>query len=344
LRASKYGYSVARVRALKSFMLTEQDYEKLIKSEDLSDAIRKISGTIYAPYFKEVSQISWIEVEKRLIKALDDTYKKVVEMAPPIARKILELVKEKLELETLKQLIRCSASKLSFEKVAKLIVPLGKYDLEFSRKFLERELEEAIDLIMDEEIREVLKERLEDYERLGIATPLEVALDHYVFSKMLNEARKLPKLDRNYCEHLIGTEIDAINIVILVRGKAMKLKAADIEYMLIPEKYKLKREITAALGVEDPLEAYRLLASGYYIGKLPLRVSSIEDVERAVKKMIINESYKMFITYPFHAGLLYAFMNLKYYEIRDIRTILMGKYLGVEEDFIREHLLYTYKW
>jgi len=343
LRASKYAYSIARVRAMKSFMLTAQDYEDLLKAKDLSEAFKKLAETIYSPYFKEVREVAWIEVEKKLTKALSDTYKKVIDMAPNKARSILNLIEKKLEIETLKQLIRGCASKLPFEEAMKFVLPIGDYDIEFCREFLKRDLNEAIELIKDEEIKEVIREKIPEYEKLNITTPIEVALDKYILSKLLTQARKLPKLDKKHCEHLVGIEIDTTNIITIVRGKAMKLSVKEIKEMLIPESYKLEREIIAAIGVEDPFEAYKLLVSGYYIGKLPLKVSSIEEVERAAKKVIINESRKVFVTYPFHAGLLYAFMNLKYYEIRDIRVILMGKYLKVEEQLIRRHLLHAHE-
>ncbi|MCS7386169.1 MAG: V-type ATPase subunit [archaeon GB-1867-005] len=343
MRASKYAYSIARVRAMKSFMLTKEDYEDLLKAKDLNEAFKKLAETIYAPYFKEAREATWIEIEKKLMKALSDIYEKVIEMAPEKAKDILSLIEKKLEIETLKQLIRGCISKLPIEEAMKFIFPIGEYSTEFCREFLRKDLNEAIELIKDEEIKEIIKQKIPEYEKLNITTPIEVALDKHILSKLLRQARKLPKLDKKHCEHLVGIEIDMTNITTIVRGKAMKLSVKEIKDMLIPESYKLDREIIAAIGVEDPFEAYRLLVSGYYIGKLPPKVNSVEEVEWAVKKAIINESRRVYITYPFHAGLLYAFMNLKYYEVRDVRVILMGKHLGVEEQIIRKHLLFAYK-
>ena len=329
---------------MKSFMLTEREYEELLKAKDLNEAFKKLAETIYAPYFKDVREIPWLEVEKRLTRALSDVYNKVIEMAPKKAREFLDLVEKRLEIETLKQLIRGCISGLPKDETMKIVIPMGEFNIEFCQEFLSKDLKEAIKLIKNEEIKKILEIKLPLYEKYKTTTPLEVALDQYILNKLMSTAKTLPKLDRKYCEHLIGIEIDSINITVIIRGKAMKLKVKDIKDMMIPTSYKLKKEIDASLGIDDPLEAYKQLASGHYIGKLPLRVNSIEEVEKAVKKLIINESHKIFVTYPFHTGLLYAFMNLKYYEVKDIRTILMGKYLNIKEDFIREHLLYAYKW
>jgi vacuolar-type H+-ATPase subunit C/Vma6 len=62
-------------------------------------------------------------------------------------------------------------------------------------------------------------------------------------------------------------------------------------------------------------------------------------LELALKRFLVQRCSRTFVGYPFGIGPLLAFLNLKYFEALDIRTILLGKKEKKSAEALRSLLL-----
>jgi len=206
--------------------------------------------------------------------------------------------------------------------------------------------------------------------------PFETALNKYVYWECWKATKKLHGIDKKIVRELLGTEIDLLNVKIALRCKSVGIK--DIGGYIIPVFYRFAREdfesalrTTGVRGcLETLLSTAKLLMVDLYedaltkalkeydevkslvpventLKKVPparLReyqeskaLSRVEDVlDRAViRNLNVLTRYKSIL----HAGFVMAYLDLKWLEIRNLRTIVKGTEDRFPSDWIKNHLI-----
>lgn len=348
-RADSFAFAVSFVRALKSKLLTSSNLDMILKSKDEVDAIRVLSDTIYAPYVAKFigKPFDIKQFEDAIQESYHNDYARVVRAtASATARDALTLIHRKHELNCLKMIFRCVMDGVPSEQAKDLITPMGEYTYDRSLELLKtRDPGMIAEDIKDRKARRLVLDSLPECKKLGSTIPLEASIDKYYYTSIWNVTQQLPRSDRAPVENILGIEIDSANLDILIRGKEAKIPASHLERFMLPISYRLASEFEQAMNAPTAGDALRILSSGFYSVALQRAVETVKSVgslfpvEVAMKRYLASENLSVFTGYPFHAGTLLAYLNLKLYQTQDVRGVVLGKRDGMTADKIRAFLI-----
>jgi vacuolar-type H+-ATPase subunit C/Vma6 len=135
-------------------------------------------------------------------------------------------------------------------------------------------------------------------------------------------------------------------MLIFLRSKDLNLGASALELLMIPLNYKLKlgfdeiaktRSVVEVLGLIGTT-AYREIAQQGR--ELYEKEPDITQIEALADRYIAHQSFKEFTGYSFHIGIALAYLNLKFYELRNIKASIIGKYENIPVQKIRNVLTF----
>jgi len=177
--------------------------------------------------------------------------------------------------------------------------------------------------------------------------PIEMAVDRFHLSSLWAIIGKLDNWDKEPVRDIVGTEVDAANMGLILRGKHLGMSFSTLRDLVIPIRYKLRQEVEITIEAATVAEAMQAFSSGHY-GTIVSDVRAeceqqmtLLPLELALKRHFAQRCSRTFVGYPFGIGPLLAFTNLKYFEALDIRTILLGKKERKSAESLRRLLLST---
>ena len=332
-RPDEYAYALARVYAKRSFMLRRSDYEAMAKAVSYHQALRHLAATPYAKYIGEAEAIA--DVERGLAKSYEDLFSEVVRLASGKPRAFLEAVKYRHELEALKAVLRAKFAGLTREEALRNIVPIGRVTQELCERMLgARDVASAIAMVWDEALRSSLLSALEEAEDLRNPYPIELAVDRHAYQVLGRACEELKGMDRDWARRLLGEEVDAKNVVACLRLKSMGIK--DYQAYLLPYKLRFTVERASRLMAAPTIgEAVAMVRD--IVGEV--KASTVPEVEAHLARRLASINSSVFLHYGFHVGLIYALLNLKFFELRDLKALLIGKSEGLSAEEILSRLV-----
>lgn len=272
-----------------------------------------------------------LDLENAIMQSYYETFGRVIKYADEATKRVLASFFEKHEADCLKSLLRVALTKKAAQKSLDYVVPVGRFTPEVCRRAASvSDPREVAALAWDDALREGILERLPECENLDSSLPAEAVIERYVFEKIWDAVGGLGGIDRKNAQMLVGCEIDAMNMTILVRSLYLGVSQEITRSFLIPIRFRIGNELDSALGSSNPFEAMRTLSRGPY--RIDSEIISESEIskstqpwELALRRMVARESSSIFLGYPLQVAIPLAFLNLKFFEIGDIRTILVGK-------------------
>ncbi|MHA1594019.1 MAG: V-type ATPase subunit [Candidatus Baldrarchaeia archaeon] len=345
-----YSFINAWIRAIMSRFVTIGDFERAISATTFEEAFRLIAATTYANVLSDISPekiLTFEEVDTRLSKHFIDTFVRILRLVPKRAEDFLMTYFKKFEFSNLKVVLRAKHARLSREETMKYLLPTSEVEFHLLETYMDTaDIESLIEHIPYRAVRKALQDALPSYKELGNTVPLEVALDKLFFSMIWDKIDKLSGIDRKEAMRHIGLEADLQNIMTILRCKALNIDQNVLRQFILPSRYhfgeQIQRRCILATTIEDVL--YVLLNT--YYKDLISRVKdtyekykNITNAERLIEQYKAHEYHRTFIGYPFHIGTILSFFNLKFYETRNVRITLLGKFEGVAPERLRNLLI-----
>jgi len=345
-----YAFINAKLRTRISKILPEEFVRQLIRSRSLAESVQMLAETDFHPVqriYEQTGDIKMAELE--LLSKELEIYLELEKLLEEDVRDFVQALAERFEIEVLKNAIR-----LWFDaKIrGRSIENAGGY-------LLRKPIHHSIDLdgIINADTLERVGDLLERTPYAGIVReqaarviegaslfPLELALDRYLYARMVEAAELLKPRDREIARRLIGVEIDLQNVGWLIRFKHFYSLDADqalgytlpgglnLSVDLMRESYaseRADREMSALLGKRYP-ELSALLSTQDQV-KSTARLTMIE---RILEQILALEVRKILTGYPFTIGIILAYFILKANEIRKIMTVLNAKFYNWPEERI----------
>jgi V/A-type H+-transporting ATPase subunit C len=329
-------------------MLRSEEYDRILNVKTPNEVIEVLRATIYKRCLQEISQKNIIvDFEKKLMDDFYLIFSQILTLTPLRCKEFLKVVFRKYELFTLKTIFRILAKGLPVDEALTYIIPVGKYDIDKCKVILTaKTVQHAIGTIEEPELREALIPLVRVYEQTQQTLPLEAVIDKYIFTRIWEESKKLKGSDRNFVRHFTGHEINLMNILFLLRAKKNGLDEAVIKKLLLPIYFNLPSTyFENALRSPTAMAALRLLTTGYYEKLLsPLLIQcetkkSFLPLEVGFKRYLAHEYLKSFEGLRFHAGLIISLLNLKKFELEDLKVIIIGKANGLSAEYIKDMLV-----
>jgi len=325
---------------------------RLIQTKDMLDLIGSPLDRVYSelaktPYQKEISeispqQLSSISLEEALLKNYVRTVDEIAHCSPRGIRALLTRILMKFEASSVKAILRTKMAGVEADQAMKYVIPAGRLDAAKCIEILNksRNVRDVVSLLSDMEYGSVLDGAMEEYDKTGILLPLEIAVDKHVCSRIWRAAKKLRGLDGKIARTILGLEIDSMNIRVVLRFQEAGISQDRAKQYLMPISDIFgRKELENALRAKEPdstlkhlLNAARVnLARDYQRLLMELMREyethkSLSQVETILDRELLRTSLKMLKRYTpfFNIGFVLAFLNLRWYELRNLRTIIEG--------------------
>ena len=338
---------------------------KLMEPKEIANLVGMSLPHIYSilektPYKAEISEVnakglSSISLEDALLQNFIKTCEELMELSPKRIRLLLSTFLMKFEADCVKAILRAKQAELDVDEAMKYIMPVGRLDEARCRKTLEisENVADVVEFLSDMEYGSVLEKAFSVYEEDKIFYLLEVAIDRHVYSKIWRAIGKLGGLDKKIAKTVIGLEIDSANVKTILRCKAMGISEDQIRRYLIPvSKVFSEKELEEAMRGLDiqsfinslVSSARRSMARDYqyiFTEIQQLHVTSLTTLETILDRGLVETSLRMLKRYTpfFNIGLILAFLNLKWFEVRNLRAIMKGSEAGIPADRVKKLLI-----
>lgn len=268
----QYSGLITKTRAMQGRLLKREDYVRISEFETVEELISflKESKGYQRTYESHDDIVHRSQVEAVIHDSLYADYMRLYQFANGEQRAGLELIFFRYEVNVLK---------LCLEYVAKggRNFNLGYLNLFFDAHSSYQtqavvqasSMEEMIAAVAGTPYEAVFR-RIESIEGMTIGERA-VLLDIYYFTKVWSKIDSLrdPKMKKIF-QRVIGTEIDWLNIMWMYRAKRFyQMKPTEILKIMIPVRYRLKKEESKQLMEADTIEIFLELLgkTAYFSGK-----------------------------------------------------------------------------
>ena len=347
----RYAYLNAKIRALISKMLSAGDYEKILQADSFEEGMRSLGATSTGSELVEVltkTPVDLFEIDQALTKALVSSFNMICRYTPTQARRFLETYIRRIDIDGLKTVIRAVHNRVpKAEAMKSIITTSAKTSDEFGKLLDSQSIVQLIEEVQDRSLKAALTKAFPAYESTHSTVPLESALDKVLYKLLwLLIKKRLGQIDRTHAQDLIGVRVDLSNMVVALRWKQLGLSPAVLEFLIKPVKHKLGLnldEMSKARTVGELLNTFA--STGYkevvqQARELYEKEPDLTQVESLADRYIAHRSFREFTGYSFHIGIALAYLNLKFYELRNIKAVIIGKFEKIPIQKIRNVLTF----
>jgi V/A-type H+-transporting ATPase subunit C len=311
-------------------------------------------------YRTEISDVrakglSSISLEDALLQNFIKTFEDLMELSPKDVRLLLSALLMKFEANCVKALLRAKEAELSLEEAMKYVRPVGSLSEARCVNVFEtsENIADIIDSLSDLEYGSVLEKAFAVFLEENVFYILEVALDKHVYHKIWKATGKFWGLDKKIARTVIGLEIDSVNVKTILRCKAMGIGENQIRRYIVPiSEVFSEKELHQVMSCSDIHSTINSLGESakrarardhrYIFKELQeLQVTSLTRVETILDRGLVETNLRIIKRYTpfFNIGLLLAFLNLKWFEVRNLRAIIRGAEAGIAPDIVKKLLI-----
>ncbi|MCM8709608.1 V-type ATP synthase subunit C [Clostridium sp. SYSU_GA19001] len=328
MKTTEFASIVSLIRVWESKLLTKSQYDRLIDSENLEDALKLLQETPYGSFLENDN------FETALNAAAGNMYRDISKAAP--YEIIVNFMKVKFDYHNIKTLIK---GKILEKDFSHILIPTGIIHIDKLKAAISsEELKDLPDVI-----KKGIEAALKDYEAVKDPQRIDIILDKYMFSHM----RQIVKdINNEFINKFLIILIDLTNIKTLLRVKKLNKEAAFFRDLLI-EGGKIDKRTFNELYQESLEDISHKLSSTEYGGMLKesmeyyFKTDSLAILEKNIDNYLMNYMKKAkFINLGPEPIVVYILARET--EIKNIRIILVGKLNKVSENLIRERLRDSY--
>jgi V/A-type H+/Na+-transporting ATPase subunit C len=342
---STYSAVHARVRAMAASQLTPAAWRALYETPSYSALIDGLKNTVYGYHLGRVDPglLTSRRAVYQMKMHLSQACAKIASMLPRETRFLLLHVYRLFEVDNLKAVLRGVAAGASWDQVRFVLFPMNGYTVLPAQEMVEaNSVASAIDLLRGTPYYDTLAHALGRYAAEQSLFPLEVALDLAYWRVLWRYVNVLSQRDREQARRLIGSLIDANNLMWAIRYRVYHgLSEEEIINYTLPFGYR----------VHD--QDIRAIASGADIAGVLARVyPDLGDVSEQLKtpgqlpmleldlqRRLLRQCRGAFVGYPFHVGVPLAYLLLVELEIQDLTVLVEAKSMGADPGAYLPYLL-----
>lgn len=326
-----------KTRAMQSKLITENQLQEIVRLPGIPQVAAYLKRTpAYAETLGAMDEndLHRGQLEKMLKASIFRDFSKIYSFANAQQRTFLDLYSKRYEIRVLKELMTNL-----FDHRETDPLDLSPYK-EFFRRHSGLDLDtlnacktmpEFIDALKGNEFHDPLS-HIQDHEN-ALLFDYGMALDLYYFTQIWNVRKRLfTGKDLEQITLAYGEKFDMLNLQFIYRSKrCFNMQPADIYALLIPVKYKLKKEEVQSMveaGTDE--EVMAVFRSTYYGKKYEkLTAANLEEFYNYILRHILEkESRKN----PYSVATLYSYMYHKEHEVNRLTIAIECVRYGVDPD------------
>ncbi|MCP3682523.1 MAG: ATP synthase A1 subunit C [bacterium] len=328
---------------MRSELLKKEEYHKLMKMK-LNEIIEFLQESQYKKEINELAMnFSGVELmEMALNRNLTNTLAKLKRVSKKSLSDVISVYLKRLDVWNIKTIIRGKYVKAEEKKIESMLLPAGAIPKE-----------QLLNLIKKETVEEVLKNctvipfaKLEkaykSFEETKNLAEIENALDHLYYESVTKSLTTLPKDGRLFAEFL-KTEVETLNILTLLRLKRAGVDKEKIkQHILSVRGSQIMKELIEAKDAETIISQLEKTKYGEHVKKGAAdykEKDTLIKIELELHKNLLRKSLLLLHQHPLSVEVILGFMFAKEIEVKNLKTLIKGKQLGLDDGFIEEQMV-----
>ncbi|MBT4540348.1 ATP synthase A1 subunit C [Candidatus Woesearchaeota archaeon] len=340
-----YPYTYVRVITMKSKLLGRDDYNKLLKM-GFNEIAKYLQDSEYKREINELAiELSGADLlEAALDKNLIASYNKLWRISPDELDLLINAYVKRYDYFNIKTIIRGKFAKLSEEEIKKVLKPVGMFSSKFIDKIID---EDSVEKIIEKSKllnKKVAQKLIKDFKENQSLLMIENVLDKAYFDFVFEFSETIPKQGHLFKEFLLN-EIDILNIKQLLRLKKDGMKNSDIEEHICMVGKELKKENVSKMIKQEYKDVIKTLLSTKFKPIIKKHFKTLEskeslvNFENALDKYLLKKSLSLLHQNPLSIDIILGYMFAKEIEVKNIKTLVKAKQLGMDEEFISQQLI-----
>lgn len=342
--AGNYSYTSARVKAKKSKLLKEEDYNKMLMM-----SVPEISHYISdAGYSKEMADLGnryegLSLVEYATYANMAKAFRSILNSSTGALSRMVNAYLTKWDFENLKTIMRGKKYGLPIEEIREDLVPAGNLSMDDLDKMLSLTTIEDILAAFSKKIHIVVPDDvISSYKTNGILGSIEDVLVKEYYKNLLasiSSSDRPTQIFRTY----IKTCIDLKNVETVLKFKADGIIGDVVVEYWIPGgtevDEKVMSQLAAAQDIQAAVNEMQQLRMYSEIKDSLSQDSTILDVVGVINKYRVELANKVGHMYPLSVIPVVDYMIHKENEVRNIRMIAHGTDSGLDRDTMKKLLV-----
>jgi vacuolar-type H+-ATPase subunit C/Vma6 len=327
---------------MKSKMLDKNGYDRLLRCSSSSECMSVLQEE---GYFRDsatggdlLDPTSW----QRLFDAKMTTLvKKLARLSPDDCARLLSEYESQYRLESLKSSLRLMAAHQNEELPSDALY--GDLKDDSLRGAVEtRNVERLLEAVGAPSLYVEISSALAEKKPLPI---IEAIVDKYTLTRIWDSTEMHDWIDKESVQGLVGEQIDAANLLLVVRSKALGISAEEVQQMLVPVSYRLRDALVEATNAGSTMNALRAFTKTAYASSVERFLDTFKDgdslypLDVLLRRQHAASCLSAFSGFPFRAGLPLAFTYLMGYEMSDLQSIVFGKRDDLPMERIEQFLI-----
>ena len=342
--AGNYSYTSARVKAKKSKLLKEEDYNKMLMM-----SVPEISHYISdAGYSKEMADLGnryegLSLVEYATYANMAKAFRSILNSSTGALSRMVNAYLTKWDFENLKTIMRGKKYGLPIEEIREDLVPAGNLSMDDLDKMLSLTTIEDILAAFSKKIHIVVPDDvISSYKTNGILGSIEDVLVKEYYKNLLasiSSSDRPTQIFRTY----IKTCIDLKNVETVLKFKADGITGDVVVEYWIPGGTEVDEKVMSQLAASQDIQAavneMQQLRMYSEIKDSLSQDSTILDVVGVINKYRVELANKVGHMYPLSVIPVVDYMIHKENEVRNIRMIAHGTDSGLDRDTMKKLLV-----
>jgi len=336
--AVKYGYSTARVHAMKVKLFPRETYAKLLLM-DLPEITRFIEESEYKAEVDELARMhAGIDlVEFAIHLNMARTFTKLIAMTIGEPHFLIIEYLRRWDIWNVKTILRGKLYGATDQEILSVLVPSGQLSIEFLQSLVRKKtVEEVIDALKGT----IYYSEIKNIDYTQSSAQLEDELDKFYYKRMVEVAKMTGNL---LFLNVIRMEIDIANLKTLFRLKNAGISdSRALEYIIPGGLYFTDREArkmaTATfeefVGMVSKSRYWRAISD-----VVKEQVESLSIIELRLDKYLSEHVWRTSTSRPLTVLPILGYMLSKYVEVENIRAIARGKEARLSQETIKAHLV-----
>lgn len=348
--SSNYPYAVTRIRAMRVKLFPRDAYPRFLNMS-LDEITRKIGESEYKQDIDELSrEYNGVNlIEHALNRNMAESFQKVLRITEGEPHELVMEYLRVFDIEDIKTILRGKIHNIPDDQILQALVTGGALRYTFLSGLVTKSVDEIIASFRDSPYGPILKK----FDGTNLPE-IENELDKFYYENLF-EAIGLPSsADRKQFDQFVRREIDIKNLSLLLRVKKYEaLENAentdtqciieDISSMMISHGLVLDTDKLKNLCYDDFIEALRLTPYWDVISPVlenkDLKSVSLTDVEARLTRYNLTKVTENSRRFLISIIPILEFIIYKTNEVRNLRIIVRGKSVGMDNELIKDRLV-----
>ncbi|MCL2032229.1 MAG: ATP synthase A1 subunit C [Methanomassiliicoccaceae archaeon] len=334
-----YAYTSARVKAKKSLLMKEEDYDKMLMMT-VPEISRYISETGYSKEMTDLAgRMSGLDLlEHATHLNMAKVFRSILSTSTGELYSMVSAYLDKWDVWNLKVILRGKSYGLDADGIREDLVPAGRVGAESLEKLISIDnVDDIVSNFGKMAHVNIPAEVLSAYKASGNLGEIEDFLDIIHYERLIRSIDPLSRPSYIFLTY-IREQVDIKNFETILKLKAEGIYGEQVMKYIIPRGRRIDERLLALLANAETIDSMMSELSQLEFGEEirgALEASNIRDAVLTLKRYEMKKAKKFSHLYPLSVTPVIDYMINKENEVRNIRIIARGTQSGLNRETIK---------